>query len=106
MTVRPARLTEPTNQLFVSMEGSLNIKASLLHLFKALKKLNPSVINAGLIRQSVIANWLKSYNLRQVQYMAGHCFVSSTERYKASMLEDLQKQLSLFHPLENGFDNT
>ena len=101
LTVRPIILVEPTDQLFVSMEGSLNIKASLLHLFKALKKLNPSVINAGIIRQSVIANWLKNHNLRQVQYMAGHRYVSSTERYKASMLEDLQKQLSLFHPLEN-----
>ncbi|MCX6272792.1 MAG: tyrosine-type recombinase/integrase [Bacteroidetes bacterium] len=104
LTVRPAILNEPTDQLFVSMEGSLNIKASLLHLFKALKKLNPSVINAGLIRQSVIAHWLKSNNLRQVQYIAGHRYVSSTERYKASMLEDLKKQLSLFHPLKNGFE--
>ena len=101
LTVRPAILTESTDQLFVSMEGSLNIKPSIFHLFRALKKLNPSVINGGLIRQSVIANWLKSQNLRQVQYMAGHRYVSSTERYKASMLEDLQKQLSLFHPLEN-----
>ena len=103
LTVRPAILTESTDQFFVSMEGSLNIKPSIFHLFRALKKLNPSVINGGLIRQSVIANWLKSQNLRQVQYMAGHRYVSSTERYKASMLEDLQKQLSLFHPLEQGF---
>lgn len=106
LTVRPVILINSTDQFFVSMEGSLNIKASLLHLFKALKKLNPSVINAGIIRQSVIAHWLKSHNLRQVQYMAGHRYVSSTERYKASNLEDLQKQLSLFHPLEHGLDTT
>jgi len=101
LTVRPGILTVSTEQLFVSMEGSFNIKPSVFHLFRALKKLNPSVINGGLIRQSVIANWLKNQNLRQVQYMAGHRYVSSTERYKASMLEYLQKQLSLFHPLEN-----
>lgn len=106
LTVRPGIITRQTGQVFVSMEGSLNIKPSLLHLFRALKKVNPKVVNAGIIRQSVIAYWLKSHNLRQVQYMAGHRYVSSTERYKASDLQDLQKQLSLFHPLEQGFDTT
>lgn len=51
------------------------------------------------IRASVITNWLQHYNLREVQYMAGHKYVSSTERYCTDNLEDLQKELEKYHPL-------
>jgi len=52
------------------------------------------------IRASVITNWLKHHNLREVQYMAGHKYVSSTERYRTDNLEDLQKELEKYHPLK------
>jgi integrase/recombinase XerD len=48
----------------------------------------------------VITHWLKNYNLRQVQYMAGHKYVSSTERYQQNTLEDLQKEINRYHPLK------
>jgi hypothetical protein len=48
-------------------------------------------------------NWLKTYNLRQVQYIAGHKYVSSTERYQANNLENLQNKLEKFHPLNKNF---
>ena len=51
------------------------------------------------IRNSVIAHWLKSKDIRVVQYMAGHKYVSSTERFRAVRLEDLQESLKKFHPL-------
>jgi len=87
------------NQLFISINGSENIKNSLLHLFREIKKINPAIINAIKIRQSVITYWLKTMNLRQVQYMAGHKYVSSTERYQRSNLENLQNKLEKYHPL-------
>lgn len=86
-------------QLFISINGSGNIKNSLLHLFKSVQKTVPGIINAKQIRASVIAHWLKNYNLRQVQYFAGHKYVSSTERYQLNNLEDLQSKLEKFHPL-------
>jgi integrase/recombinase XerD len=101
----PARKPDRINrsrlesQLFVSINGSENIKNSLLHLFRGLKKMNPGIINANKIRQSVITYWLKTMNLRQVQYMAGHRYVSSTERYQRSNLEILQSKLEKYHPL-------
>lgn len=58
-----------------------------------------TIKDAQQIRSSVIMNWLKQYNIRQVQYMAGHRHIGSTERYKQEDLQDLQKQLALFHPL-------
>lgn len=102
---RPARKpdrinkTRLENQLFISINGSENIKNSLLHLFRAIRKTNPEITNPKQIRASVITNWLKNYNLRQVQYMAGHKYVSSTERYQLNNLDNLQSKLERYHPL-------
>jgi len=52
------------------------------------------------IRQSVIAHWLKSHDVRKEQYMAGHKWVSSTERYQQTDLQDLQTKLDKYHPLQ------
>ncbi|RYF84543.1 MAG: hypothetical protein EOO00_15110, partial [Chitinophagaceae bacterium] len=64
-----------------------NVTNRIKHMFDQLKKLNPKVINAKQIRGSVITEWLRKEHLRQVQYMAGHKYVSSTERYQLSGLE-------------------
>ncbi len=48
---------------------------------------------------SVIAQWLRAKDLRVVQYLSGHKYVSSTERYQASHLSALQAELAHFHPL-------
>jgi integrase/recombinase XerD len=82
------------------MEGSRNIKNSMHHLFRALQRIYPQIKNARQIRQSVITHWLGSKNLRQVQYMAGHRWVSSTERYQQNNIEDLQKDINRYHPLK------
>lgn len=51
------------------------------------------------IRQSVIANLLKSGNdLRVVQIFIGHRRSSSTEEYKQTELEALQNAVNLYHP--------
>ena len=64
------------------------------------KRLNPLVESSGQIRSSVIMNWIRQYNLRQVQYMAGHRSIGSTERYKKEDLQDLTGQLAKYHPLQ------
>jgi integrase/recombinase XerD len=103
---RPARKpdrinqTRIENQLFISINGSENIKNSLLHMFKAIQKLNPEILYPKQIRASVITYWLKNHNLRQVQYMAGHKYVSSTERYHLNNLDELQSKLEKYHPLK------
>ncbi len=99
--IRPQLLQQETNQLFISIEGNINLKNSLYHLFRAIKKTNPNIGSGKQIRASVITNWLKCYNLREVQYFAGHKYVSSTERYKLNDLEGLKNQVEKFHPL-NG----
>lgn len=69
------------------------------YLLKQLKILNPNIKNLQQIRTSVITHWLKQYNLREVQYMAGHRYVSSTESYLINDLDDLQEDISKYHPI-------
>jgi integrase/recombinase XerD len=94
--------TKLENRLFISVNGSENIKNSLLHMFRSIQKINPEIKHPKQIRVSVIVNWLKNHNLRQVQYFAGHKYVSSTERYQMNNLDNLQSKLDKFHPLSQA----
>ncbi|GAA0563661.1 hypothetical protein GCM10009415_52440 [Chitinophaga japonensis] len=79
--------------------GKYNIINQVAWMLKQLREQNPGVLTAQLLRSSVIAGWLKQYNLRQVQYMAGHRYVSSTQRYEQCNLDDLQNALKKYHPM-------
>jgi site-specific recombinase XerD len=76
-----------------------NIQNRMQHLIRQLQKLNPNIINVNQIRSSVITSWLQRYHLRQVQYMAGHKYVSSTERYQVLNSDDWQSELGKHHPM-------
>jgi integrase/recombinase XerD len=69
-------------------------------IIEAIKRIHPEIKDNRQIRASVIMNWLKTNNIRQVQYMAGHKSIRSTEQYRNQDLTDLTKQLELFHPLK------
>jgi integrase/recombinase XerD len=100
--IRPKIKSGKTDQLIISMEGKLQLKNSLYHLFVSIKKKNPQISSAKQIRTTVITQWLKTRNLREVQYMAGHKYVSSTERYQENDLENLQKNVEKYHPLNES----
>ncbi|QMU66240.1 MAG: tyrosine-type recombinase/integrase [Flavobacteriaceae bacterium] len=68
-------------------------------LFFELRKLNHKVKNAKQIRASVITYWLSQHNIREVQYMAGHHYISSTERYQQDDLENLHELIESLHPI-------
>jgi site-specific recombinase XerD len=67
-------------------------------LLEELKGLNPIIKNAQHIRASVILYWLKQYNKRQVQYMAGHKYIDSTEKYAVQETDSLTDLLVKHHP--------
>lgn len=71
----------------------------LSRIIRQVKRIDPEVTDSRQIRASVIMGWLKQYNIRQVQYMAGHKSIRSTENYRLQDLTDLTRQLELFHPL-------
>ncbi|WP_024773094.1 tyrosine-type recombinase/integrase [Aquimarina macrocephali] len=68
-------------------------------ILKRLKKINHKVINVNQLRASVICNWLGQYNIRKVQYLAGHKHIGSTESYKQNNLESLHEAINQFHPI-------
>lgn len=88
-----------TELLFVSSGASNEFRSIMSKLMQKLKKQNPRITSSKQIRASVIVGWLKNYNLREVQQMAGHRYVSSTESYLINDLDDLQEDITKFHPI-------
>ncbi len=66
---------------------------------KKLKRYNQKFDGVKQLRASVITLWLGQYNLRKVQYLAGHRYISSTERYLQDDLENLHEIVNRFHPI-------
>jgi len=90
-----------TNQLIINSgksERKDKLKNTIQEIVKRLQKRHVYFKNARQLRASRIALWLCQYNLRQVQYMAGHRYISSTERYRMDKVEDLQRELGKYHP--------
>jgi len=88
-----------TDKLFVSPEGGTQISNFISRLMARLKKQHPQLVNAKQIRASVITKWLRMYNLREVQYLAGHRYISSTESFLENEMEGLKEEVQQFHPL-------
>lgn len=88
-----------SESLFVTLGKSHEFRTISAKLIKKLRKQNKKVTSLNQIRTSVITHWLKNHNLREVQYMAGHRYVSSTEAFLVNDLEDLQEDINKFHPM-------
>jgi integrase/recombinase XerD len=86
---------DPTDYLFPVKKSSEMVS----RIISQVRWIDPEVTGSRQIRSSVIMGWLKQYNIRQVQYMAGHKSIRSTESYRLQDLTDLTRQLELFHPL-------
>ena len=102
LNIRPELLRQTdknSDKLFISA-GSSNFFTNIMSkLIIELHHQNGKITSIKQIRASVITHWLKLYNLRQVQYLAGHRFVSSTEAYKINDLDDLQDGINKYHPI-------
>lgn len=87
--------TLPANQekLF---EGSVN--NWMFRLANELKGINPMIKNAQHVRASVVLHWIKMYDKRQVQYMAGHRYINSTKHYEVQEMDSLTDMLTKYHP--------
>jgi len=101
--IRPELLKNTNKQndnLFISTGISNNLKNTFISIRKKLQNINEEFKDMKQIRASVITNLLKHKNIREVQYFAGHRYVSSTERYLINNIEDLKKQVDKYHPLK------
>lgn len=101
LQVRPEILKESKKEidrLLISPSGGDQISNFMTGLMVKLRKIDPKVKNAKQLRASVIVKWLGQYNLREVQYMAGHRYISSTESYQQSEMEGLKEEVQQFQP--------
>ena len=91
---------EETNRLIITPTGKASTINNLTRSFlKPLKSENETLLNAKQIRASVITKWLKQYNLRETQYLAGHRYISTTESYQQNDVEGLAEEINMYHPL-------
>jgi integrase/recombinase XerD len=88
-----------STSLFISIGAAHKLQNTIQKLVVEIKEQNRNVVNLDQIRASIITNWLKQYNKRKVQYMAGHRYVSSTEAYEANNIEFLQEDIQRFYPV-------
>jgi site-specific recombinase XerD len=93
------KTNETTDKLFLQWKQGENFYGITQMMLAHLRKINNRVKNLDQIRASVITAWLKQYDLRKVQYLSGHKYVSSTEAYKANNIDELQSDVTKYHPL-------
>lgn len=99
LQIRKENPQENNQQLFLSVNGGRTFNNTMQKLVKKIQSENSKLKDIKQIRTSVITNWLKVYNLRKVQYMAGHRYVSSTENYYGNNMEELQDEIKKYHPI-------
>lgn len=88
-----------SEKLIISTGKSPGIKELVCDLNKVLRKQYPRYKNLLHVRSSTIGLWIEQKNIIEVQYMAGHNSITSTERYRRVSMQDLKKSLDQFHPL-------
>lgn len=89
-----------TDRMFMSKGSGRRIDNALARLLDQIRKEFPQVEDFIHLRTSVITHWEKEDGIIEAKVKAGHRYVSSTERYQTDKLDELQKQLLVFHPLE------
>jgi integrase/recombinase XerD len=91
-----------SGKLILTKLGTPDTGEGISYLLETSKHLFPNRnLNTKTIRQSVIANLLKSgHDLRLVQTFAGHKYPSATERYRQTGIEELKAGIEKYHPLK------
>lgn len=90
-----------TELLIVTNHESNRVDAVAYRLSINLKKQVIGFENLNQIRKSVIQDWIKKHNLRNAQYLSGHRYISSTERFITKDWTGLSKKVSKYFPLNN-----
>lgn len=99
---RKELIRNETEALILTKHGTAETGEGISYLLETSKHLFPNRnLNTKTIRQSVIANLLKSgHDLRLVQTFAGHKYPSATERYRQTGIEELKAGIEKYHPLK------
>lgn len=91
-----------SEKLIVGTRGTPITKDQVHYIISTFKPMFPDRnLTPEAIRQSVIANWIneRRFPLEQVQLMAGHAWISTTEKYRQTSADDRRAIVNRFHPL-------
>jgi len=91
---------EKGDRLFFTYANGQTVNEALKKLLHVIQKKHPELKSLQQIRSSVIAYWIKEKAIREVQYLAGHSNIKSTQRYRDVNMQDLQASLNEYHPLK------
>ena len=87
-----------SEKLFINERGAKKFFGMMQSLLNFIRKQNSKVKNLEQIRASVITQWVKIYDLRKAQYLAGHKYVRTTEGYKQNNIDELKGDVRKYHP--------
>jgi len=88
-----------TTPLFVVSKSEFALQNILQRLSEKLRKNVYGFEALYQLRASVIHNWVKEYDLRKAQYLSGHRYISTTEKFVVKDLGILQKEVDKYFPL-------
>jgi site-specific recombinase XerD len=102
LKVRPLILQQANKQsdrLLITTGQSNKLRNMISPILKQIRCEYPKLRSFQQVRQSVVQQWIKEHGLRKTQYMAGHRFASSTDRYSEDEMEGLKRAIKTSHPL-------
>lgn len=100
-TIRKRQLEKSnveSEKLFINERAAKKFFGMMQTLLNSLRKQNSKIKNLEQIRASVITQWVKQYDLRKAQYLAGHKYVRTTEGYKQNNIDELKGDVRKYHP--------
>lgn len=96
--IRKEFVKQEIQELFVTSKGSPLSNNSMTIICNKLRKEFNYFESLNQIRTSVIRIWLKEYDLRKVQFLCGHKYISSTEKFIEEDLQELQADVNKYFP--------
>lgn len=88
-----------SNQLIIASNSNFAQQNLLQRVSAKLKKTVCGFEALSQIRASVVHQWTKEYDLRKAQYLSGHRYISTTEKFIVKDLKGLQKAIDDYSPI-------
>lgn len=84
-----------------ALKADLNLTYFVFYLLaKQVKSIDRQFIKLQQFRASLITFWLKTQGLRKAQYLAGHRYIFTTEKYVNNNLDGLIEDITNLHPFD------
>mgnify|MGYP005990291473 FL=1 len=87
-----------SNQLIIASNSNFAQQNLLQRVSAKLKKTVYGYEALSQLRASVVHQWTKEYDLRKAQYLSGHRYISTTEKFIIKDLKELQKAVDDYFP--------